>query len=87
LIASQPMPEFEAGGNAPPGFALVGEGGPELINIGSTSRIFPAQETARMLGGGGITQNITFTGDVNSEVDIERTMQLAGASLENKLVG
>jgi hypothetical protein len=86
LIASQPMPAFQMGGVGS-GLALVGEEGPELVNLGSTSRIFPADETAAIRGGAGVTQNITFTGDVNSDVDIERTMELAGASLENKLVG
>jgi hypothetical protein len=85
LIASQPVPQFQAGGIASPGLALVGEAGPELLNIGSTSRIFPAEETAELTGG--VTQNITFTGDISSDVDIERSMQLAGASIEDRRVG
>lgn len=49
------IPGFAAGGLAGPGPAIVGEEGPELVNFGRTSRVFPADETSSMLGGGGIT--------------------------------
>ncbi|MGI8333481.1 hypothetical protein ACRYCC_26310 [Actinomadura scrupuli] len=45
-----------AGGIAQAGeLALMGEEGPELVRVGSTSRVFTAQETAALAGGGGVT--------------------------------
>lgn len=37
--------------NAPGGLALVGERGPELINLPSGSQVIPAAQTSNMLGG------------------------------------
>jgi hypothetical protein len=39
--------------NAPGGMALVGERGPELVNLPSGSQVIPATQTAQMLGGAG----------------------------------
>lgn len=39
--------------SAPPGWALVGEEGPELVHLRGGERIFPAAQTAAMLGGRG----------------------------------
>lgn len=39
--------------NAPGGLALVGERGPELINLPSGSQVIPAAQTSNMLGGVG----------------------------------
>lgn len=38
--------------NWPGGWAVAGENGPELINLPGGSRVFPADQTASMLGGG-----------------------------------
>ena len=45
------IPKFQHGGVGS-GLALVGEAGPEVVNLGSSSRVFPNQETKRMLSGG-----------------------------------
>jgi TP901 family phage tail tape measure protein len=84
FVASGLIKSFEGGGIAQPGLALVGEQGPELVNLGSTSRIFPADET-RGLVGGGVTMKIIFTGPVNSDIDLERTMMKAGRKIEQRL--
>lgn len=85
MIASQPMPAFELGGIAMPGPAIVGEKGPEVINIGSTSRIIPADETASILNrGNGVNIYNTF-GDVNSDIDIIRYMELSGSSYRSAM--
>ena len=56
------IPGF-AGGvrNFSGGLALVGEEGPELVNLGPGSDVFSARDTANMLGGqrgGGVTVNV-----------------------------
>ena len=71
------------GGIATPGLALVGEEGPELMNIGRTGMIMPADKTREALGG--VSINNTFTGPINSEVDIERAMIISANRLQNKM--
>lgn len=53
----------EGGTMSPGGFYLTGERGPELINVGSTSRIHNARDTSKMMGGSsGHTFNIDARG-------------------------
>jgi len=66
--------------------AIVGEQGPEAIDIGRTSRIYNAEDTKNMTRGN-VNFNMTFTGPVNSEVDIIRAMQLAGAKYKAQMRG
>lgn len=54
-IASTPIPAFANGGIAPGGVAMVGERGPELVNLAKGSRVHSNEDTKRMLGG---SQNI-----------------------------
>ncbi|WRH62031.1 MAG: tape measure protein [Fuscovulum sp.] len=50
-VASLGIPSFADGGMHSGGIALVGERGPEFVNMGP-SRVFNAEQTQRMLGGG-----------------------------------
>lgn len=45
------LPAFAKGGVAKPGWALVGEEGPELVNFSSPGRVYTAGETQDMLSG------------------------------------
>lgn len=49
--ANLSIPKFAAGGYHAGGWALVGEQGPELVNMPS-ARVYTAQDTRAMLGGG-----------------------------------
>lgn len=49
-INGEPIPAFAKGGFHTGGVALVGEEGPELVNMGA-SRVFSANQTANILGG------------------------------------
>lgn len=63
LIQSIGLPQFARGTNdAPGGLSLVGEKGPELINLPRHSKVFPAHETSSMLKGVG-GQNINMSGE------------------------
>jgi TP901 family phage tail tape measure protein len=73
----------KSGGITTPGMTLVGEEGPEIYDFGRTGTIIPAGDTRDMMGGGQII-NVTFTGPVNSEVDVEQAMMIAGRRLQNK---
>ncbi|WP_282213525.1 tape measure protein [Methylococcus capsulatus] len=46
-----PPPHYAAGGVARPGWALVGELGPELVNFDRPGRVYTAQDTAQMMAG------------------------------------
>lgn len=45
------VPAYAAGGTASPGWALVGEEGPELAYFGDTARIYDAGTTASLMSG------------------------------------
>ena len=67
LISS--FPGFANGTNsAPGGLAMVGERGPELVNLPRGSQVIPNIDTRKMMQGGGgtvINVNQTFTADSN----------------------
>lgn len=77
LYASQasvrPGHQYAEGTNdAAPGLALVGEEGPELVNLSGGERITPASETRQLLSeplqsSGGSSQNITITNEFHIE--------------------
>ena len=48
--------------NAPGGMALVGEEGPELINLPARSQVYTASQTKNILGGGG-GGNVSVSGE------------------------
>ncbi|MGJ9383239.1 hypothetical protein [Salipaludibacillus sp. CF4.18] len=55
------IPMFKDGvRNFAGGAAIVGEAGPELVNLPKGSNVYSNGETKDMFGGGGITQNITI---------------------------
>lgn len=56
-----PVPAFAKGTNsAPGGTALVGEKGPELVNLPSRSQVIPSKPTASIIGG---SRSVTIQGD------------------------
>jgi len=71
---------LEAGGMVTPGLAVVGEAGPELMNIGRTSTVIPASETRNMLGGKVIMNN-TFI--VKNDADAEMVTRKLGRRFQN----
>jgi hypothetical protein len=59
------------------GMALVGERGPELVNLPRGSDIYPAKQTSQMLGSGGATINIQEM-IVRDDYDIDRFSEQIG---------
>lgn len=56
---------FASGTNfAPGGLSLVGETGPELIDLPTGSKVYTAKETKQMMQGGGGDTNITISGNI-----------------------
>ena len=50
---------FGARGGVHSGWTWVGERGPELLNLGSPSRVLPSQESMAATAGGPLTLNLT----------------------------
>lgn len=56
------IPGFASGTlSAPGGLAIVGEEGPELINLPRGSRVFSNRDTQSMLGSNSVTNSFSFT--------------------------
>jgi hypothetical protein len=69
------IPGFATGTrSAPGGLAVVGERGPELVNLPRGSRVYNATQTADMVGG--VTQHNTF--NVYNQTDLEASIRELG---------
>lgn len=72
------IPAFRRGGIAPGGLALVGEEGPELVDLPGGSRVTPHRASmARLAGGGGtvININVNVRAGVGDPVAIGREVE------------
>jgi hypothetical protein len=75
--AVQPPPgssywDYNANGGIAEGWSMVGERGPELVNFSQPGRVYTANETGRMMGGGGA---ITVTvNTVTADSSVARTI-------------
>lgn len=67
------------------GTYLVGEKGPELVHMNGGESVMTASRTAGMLGGGGITLNLTVQGSVVSEKDLIRTVANGIEQIQKRL--
>ncbi len=71
------LPGFASGTPfAPGGLAVVGERGPEIVNLPRGSRVFSNQESRQVSGGN--TYNLNINGDIRSEVDLRSAMREFG---------
>ena len=86
LIASQPTPQFATGTPyAPGGLALVGEAGPELVNLPRGAGVIPAPRTADMIGGQAQTvYQINVEGSIIAESELFRQIARKTKELERK---
>jgi hypothetical protein len=74
-----PVPHYAAGTTAHPGgWAMVGERGPELAHLPAQTRVYTAQDTQRMMGGGASEAQLAKLIEVNERQAalIERLLQL-----------
>jgi TP901 family phage tail tape measure protein len=79
LPAGFQLPGFASGtAFAPGGLALVGERGPELIDLPRGSRVYDANETRSMLGGSGmhVENHFHVTNDLDLEAAARRILAL-----------
>ena len=68
-----------AGGGPRSGMTLVGEAGPELVNLPAGSRVIPNGRTEQMLAGsggdGGVTVNLYVQGSIRSDRDLVKIIR------------
>jgi tape measure domain-containing protein len=76
------LPRFARGTNfAPGGLALVGEEGPELVNLPRGSQVKTAAQTRQALSGGGSGAKIEVTQNIYNQVDYDRGIAELGFRL------
>lgn len=74
----------KAEGGPAKGLTLVGEEGPELINLKSPSMVVPNDKTSQMMGGGNMY--FYFTGPLNTEIDWKKASAQLGRELQAKRI-
>ena len=85
IYKSGTVSKFASGTDfAPGGLALVGEEGPELVNLPRGARVMPADQTARMLGGPQIVQHINVLPGASRETG-EQSARAAGREARTAL--
>lgn len=62
---------FALGGVSSGGLAMVGENGPELVNLPRGARVYSNPETRQMLGGQNVTLNFSVQGPVNRATEYQ----------------
>ena len=85
------VPFFYADGTShhPGGMAVVGEEGPELVNLPGGSQVLPADETVNAftaVGESAPPLNVTFSGDIYG-VPSDEFWDLAADKLKRRLAG
>lgn len=77
---------FAAGGKTNPGLMLVGENGPELLQSSGSHRIYTASETRRLVGGGGVSNNVVVNIVNQSGQELESKQQNSRFDGENYII-
>jgi hypothetical protein len=83
-----PVPHYAAGTTAHPGgWAMVGERGPELAHLPAQTRVYTAQDTQRMMGGGASEAQLAKLIEVNERQAalIERLLAVSADSASRSL--
>lgn len=76
------IPRFARGTNfAPGGLALVGEEGPELVNLPRGSKVSTAAETRQTLSQGGSGSNVYVTQNIYNQMDYDKSFAELGFRL------
>lgn len=78
---------FHAGGTSHGGMALVGEKGPELVNLPAGSKVHSNRKSRSMVGGGGGVTNINITINARdtSDGEMRRIANKIGNMVNNKI--
>lgn len=77
---------FASGGVTNPGLMLVGENGPELLQSSGSHRIYTANETRRLVGGGATSNNVVVNIVNQSGQELESKQQNSRFDGENYII-
>lgn len=77
---------FASGGVTNPGLMLVGENGPELLQSSGSHRIYTANETRRLVGGGAASNNVVVNIINQSGQELESKQQNSRFDGENYVI-
>ena len=77
---------FHAGGTSHGGMAIVGERGPEIVNLPAGSKVSSNRKSRTMVGNGGVTNiNITINARDTSDGEMRRIANKIGNMVNNKI--
>lgn len=65
LFGGPPTPQFQSGGLARGGFAIVGEAGPEIVDFATPGRVYSTDQLRDALAGAGSGGNVIFAPTIN----------------------
>ncbi len=77
--------KFANGGTSHGGLSLVGERGPELLNLNAGSRVYSNSQSKRMVGGDTNVFNITINAKDTSDAEMRRVAEQLGKMIGNKI--
>jgi SLT domain-containing protein len=74
-VPKSKVPAFASGtSNAPSGWAIVGENGPELVYFGGGESVVPGGGLNGRSGGGTVIVNVNVRGALNTDKEIARAV-------------
>tara|TARA_R110002153_G_scaffold72153_2_gene189069 strand:+ start:209 stop:2419 length:2211 start_codon:yes stop_codon:yes gene_type:complete len=80
------LPKFANGGTSRGGMALVGERGPELVNLSKGSKVFSNTQSKSMLSSGTVNNfNITINAKDTSKAEMRRIATELGTMINTKM--
>jgi len=80
------LPALASGGIAPGGLALVGERGPELVNLPRGAQVHSNADSQRMMGGN-VSINVNMNGvTVREQADVGRIARELGRRVDSRLM-
>ena len=80
------IPGFASGGVSTGGMAIVGENGPELVNLPAGSRVHSNKDSKKMISGQTVNNfHITINARDTSDKELKRITDKIGKEIANKL--
>ena len=77
--------KFAKGGTSHGGLSLVGEQGPELLNLSAGSQVYSNSQSKKMVGGNTNVFNITINAKDTSDAEMRRVAEQLGKMIGNKI--
>ena len=79
------IPFFAGGGVSKGGLAVVGERGPELVNLSRGSRVHSNRDSRKMVSSGGSTINVTINAHSLQDTELRRIAQKVGDMINRQV--